>query len=458
MKAKLWRTTPFRLTLSYAAILIVTLTASMGAVYWKSAEYFTRIGDIFVTGQASALIRVPPWELPRELEQLQTGDIRGIARYGLFTKNGKHLAGNIDVLPRDLPLDGAPYRLYLPGYESGARATAQRLPSGEILVTGYDAKTLSGIGDILLDIILWATTISLIGGLTLGAILGVRPLRRVHQVQIISIRIAKGDLSQRLPLSHRGDELDVLSSLVNQMMREVEHLLSEVKNMGNNLAHDLRTPLNRLRAKLHRLIEDYREEASSQLMPRLYDSLEETERLLSRFRAIQRIAEIDSRARCSGMKSISLHNLVAQLAADYMVVAEEANIRLEHSIEPVNNIFADEELLAEALVNLLDNAIKFTHPSGTIKLKLDKSSDGPIISVSDNGPGIPDDEKERVLLRFARCARDLQIGGGGLGLAIVAAIVKMHDFTLELKDSHPGLTVEIQCKNSIPPSEMMRVQ
>lgn len=445
MKASLWRTTAFRLTISYALILAITLGTSMGAVYWKSAEYFSRIGDIFVTGQASALLRVPPWELPRELEQLQTGDIRGIARYGLFSKNGEYLAGNIKSLPADLPLDGNPYRLNLPGYESGARATAQRLRNGEILITGYDAKTLSGIGDILLDIILWTTSISLLGGLVLGAVLGLRPLRRVHEVQIISKRIADGDLSQRLPLSRRGDELDVLSNLINQMMSEVEHLLTEVRSMGNNLAHDLRTPLNRLRAKLHRLIEDYRDESPTRLMPRLYDSLEETERLLARFRAIQRIAEIDSRARHSAVKLISPAKLVERLAADFKIVAEEAQIHFECSMQPGPDIFADEELLAEALINLLDNAIKFTPSGGRVLLELRQGNSGPILAVSDNGPGIPQDERDHVLLRFGRCARDSQVAGGGLGLAIVVAIMKMHGFSLSLDDAYPGLTVEIQC-------------
>ncbi|MFJ4156305.1 ATP-binding protein [Pseudomonas sp. NPDC089752] len=445
MKASPWRTTAFRLTLSYALILALTLMASMGAVYWKSAEYFSRIGDIFVIGQASVLVRVPPSELPRELEQLQTGDIRGIARYGLFTKNGVHLAGNIDSLPADLPLDGNPYRLNLPGYESGARATAQQLRSGEILVTGYDAKTLSGIGDILLDIILWAASICLLGGLALGLVLAARPLKRVHEVQIISKRIADGDLSQRLPLSKRGDELDVLSSLINQMMGEVEYLLSEVRSMGNNLAHDLRTPLNRLRANLHRLIEDYREEVPERLMPRLYDSLEETEHLLTRFRAIQRISEIDSRARRSEMRPISPEGLLERLASDFQIVADEASLHFEHIVHPSHHILADEELLAEAIINLLDNAMKFTPAGGKVLLALRQADAGPVITVSDNGPGVPERDKERVLLRFGRCARDTQVEGGGLGLAIVAAIVKMHGFTLDLKDANPGLTVEIHC-------------
>lgn len=449
MKVTLWRTTVFRLTLSYAVGLATALMVLMGVMYWKSTEYFSRIGDTFVVGQASALVRVPPWELPRELSQLQMGDIRGIARYGLFSREGKYLAGNIQVFPRDLPLDGEPRPLRAPGYEPGARAAAQRLPDGQILVTGYDAKTLSGIGDMLLELLLWAGTLSLAGGLVLGAILGLRPLRRVREVQVTSRRIADGDLSQRLPLSGRGDELDALSSLVNQMMDEVEHLLAQVRSVGNNLAHDLRTPLNRLRANLHRLIEDYRAEAPDQLMPRLYQSLEATDQLLSRFRAIQRIAEIDSRDRRSAMKIFHPESLIENLSADFKPVAEDLGVTFLTYIEQGPPLWADEELLTEALINLLDNALKFTPSGGIVCLQLRQQEAGPILAVQDTGPGIPADQREHVLLRFGRCARDQQVAGGGLGLAIVTAITRLHDYKLNLKDARPGLRAEIHCTAAV---------
>lgn len=446
MKPSLWRTTAFRLTVSYAAVLAVAMMVLLALIYWRSTGYFSQIGEAFVVGQVRSLMHVPPQELPRELEQLQRGDIRGIAHYGLFGAEGQYIAGNIKHLPADLPLDGTPRALNEPGFEFGAKASAQRVANGQILLVGYDAKTLSGISDMLLALLLWSGGLAIGGGIVLGTILGLRPLRRVRAVQHTSHRIAEGNLGLRLPLSRRGDELDALSALVNQMMDEVEHLLGEVRSVGNNLAHDLRTPLNRLRAQLRRMIEDFHNAPPERQLARLHDAFEATEQLLGRFRAIQRIAEIDTHSRRAGMKMLDPVSLVSSLAADFRPVAEECGITLTTHVQPGPALLADAELLTEALINLLDNAIKFTPPGGTVRIELGQSAAGPCLLVQDDGPGIPAEDRDHVLLRFGRCNRDQQVSGAGLGLAIVAAVVRLHGYELQMEDAAPGLRVVIQCK------------
>ncbi|MCX2891182.1 MULTISPECIES: sensor histidine kinase [Pseudomonas] len=445
MKPSLWRTTAFRLTVSYAGVLALAMMVLLALIYWRSTDYFSQIGETFVVGQARSLLHVPPVELPRELEQLQRGDIRGIAHYGLFSRDAHYIAGNIKHLPSDLPLDGMPRALNEPGFEFGAKASAQVVANGDILVVGYDAKTLSGISDMLLALLLWSGGLSIAGGIGLGAILGLRPLRRVKTVQYTSQRIAEGNLGLRLPLSRRGDELDALSALVNQMMDEVEHLMGEVRSVGNNLAHDLRTPLNRLRAQLRRTIEDFHSESPERQLSRLHEAFDATEQLLTRFRAIQRIAEIDTHSRRAGMKMLDPGSLISLLAADFKPVAEECGVTLLVDVQAGPPLLADDELLMEALINLLDNALKFTPVGGTIRVALEQSTSGSNLIVEDDGPGIPAEDRDHVLLRFGRCSRDQQVLGAGLGLAIVAAIVRLHGFQLRLEDASPGLRAVIQC-------------
>ncbi|MCY1425916.1 Signal transduction histidine-protein kinase/phosphatase MprB [compost metagenome] len=219
-----------------------------------------------------------------------------------------------------------------------------------------------------------------------------------------------------------------------------------MRSVGNNLAHDLRTPLNRLRAQLRRMIEDFHCAPPERQLARLHEAFDATEQLLGRFRAIQRVAEIDTHSRRAGMKMLDPASLVSSLAADFRPVAEECNITLTTQVQAGPALLADAELLTEALINLLDNAIKFTPPGGTVRIELGQSAAGPYLLVQDDGPGIPAEDREHVLLRFGRCTRDQQVSGAGLGLAIVAAVVRLHGYGLLMEDAAPGLRVVIQCK------------
>jgi signal transduction histidine kinase len=439
MRARLSRTTAFRLTVTYAAALLFGVVALVGLIYWQAAQYMSRQGEAMVLGEMRQLLYLQPERLPEEIERLQSGDLRRVISYGLFDAQGRHREGRLTALPENLPVDGKPRDWPTADYRHGDKIVAERLANGEVMVVGYDAKTLLHFREILIESLFWSAGLILAGGLAVGLLFGIHPMRRVRKVQEISQRIAEGDFSQRLPVVDRGDELDVLSSLVNQMVEQVGQLLDEVKSVEDNVAHDLRTPLNKLRAHLHRTLSDWDSAPDEQLKARLEKSLDSTDVLLGRFRALQRIAQIRSTARRAGMANFEPRLLLEQLFEDYEAVAEEADISLRLEVEDVAPLLADRELLAEALMNLLDNALKFTPAGGRILMRLAATAQGTRIEIQDNGLGIPYSQREAVQVRFARGQHSPDVKGAGLGLAIVAAVAKTHGYQLLLEDAQPGL-------------------
>jgi len=440
---RLWRTTAFRLTALYAAVFIAGVMALLGLVYVGVAGFLTDQMDQIIIGQAQGLSRGPADSLPARIVQAESADIRQVNYYGLFSADGVWITGNVRFLPAYLRIDARPSALRGPHFQPGARGLAKRLPWGEILVVGFDAKVLSGLRDIIVQSLLVSGGLILILGLTLGAVMSLGPLRRIQDVQRASQLIMDGDLTARLPVSTRGDEIDRLAAIANTMMAEVERLLGEMQNVGNNVAHDLRTPLTRLRALLYRAEQSMGEADPHRAM--LEQALGETDALLARFRALQRIAEIDRRERRAGFAEVQLEPLLGDLVELYAPVAEDRGQTLALRVSSTPPIQADRELLFEALSNLLANALKFTPDGGRVTLGLSATAEGPRLEVSDTGPGIAADERESVLQRFYRSRRDERTPGSGLGLSIVAAVARLHEFRLSLTDAEPGLRIAMDC-------------
>jgi len=442
-RPELWRTTTFRLALVYGAVFAAGIVALLGLVYASAAVYLTQQMDEIVVGQARALRIVPPAALPDKFREIVREDVRNVNFCGLFAPDGAWIAGNVKQLPAGTPVDGRSRELKAPGFQPGARALAERLPSGQILFVGFDAKVLSGLRSIVLRSLIWSGCLIFVLGLSLGAALSLGPLRRVQAVQLASLPILEGDVGARLPTSSRGDEIDMLATITNGMMDEVERLLWAVKSVGDNVAHDLRTPLTRLRALLYRVREQIGPVGEHADM--LDQALGETDTLLGRFKAIQRVSEIDRRERRAGFASVQLQALVREISELYEPLADDHGLRLSADAEAACEIMADRELLFEALANLVGNAVKFTPPGGAIRLRLSDSPEGPRLEITDTGPGVPEDEREAVLERFYRGRHALSAPGSGLGLSIVAAVARLHDFRLVLGDAAPGLRVTLDC-------------
>ncbi|MBV9748975.1 MAG: HAMP domain-containing histidine kinase [Acetobacteraceae bacterium] len=440
-RAALWRTTPFRLAVVFGALYAAGIASLLALIYFTAASYVTRQMDEIVLGQAQALASAAPADLPKRIEEAEAQDRRHVNYYGLFSAEGVWITGNVRALPPGGKPDGSPRELKLAGLQPGARSLERRLPWGEILFVGYDAKVLTGLRSIIVSSLIWGGALTGLLGLSLGAALSLAPLRRIRDVQDASRRVMEGDLNARLPVSGRRDEIDMLATIANAMTGEAARLLAEVKGIGDNVAHDLRTPLTRLRALLYRV---QQEGGQGDDHPAMIDqALAETDRLLTRFRALQRIGEIDRMKRRAGFGPVRLRLLLEELADLYRPLAEDHGLDLEVDAVDDPEVLGDRELLFEALGNLIDNAVKFTPSGGQVRLRLRACKDGPRLEVVDSGPGVAADERDAVLERFRRGRSERSVPGSGLGLSIVSAVARLHQWRLTLADAGPGLRVSL---------------
>jgi signal transduction histidine kinase len=294
---------------------------------------------------------------------------------------------------------------------------------------------------IITEALTWSGVLILLAGLALGLLLSAAPLQRVRRLQAVAQDIARGDLKRRMPVSGRGDELDVFATAVNYMIDEVERLMSEVKGATEVIAHDLLSPLANAALQLRRIQRSDVHEP--QAVARVAARIEE---VLERFRAILRIAELDVRQRRGGFASIDLAEVTDPVAELYQPLAEVAGIRLQVLAERGTTVEGDAKLLFEAVSNLIDNAIKFSGRGSTVQVRLGTNAARPQIIIEDDGPGIPAAERAAVLQRFYRGERTRPVAGSGLGLSVVAAIVRLHEFSLTLEDAKPGVRAIIDCR------------
>ncbi len=442
--SELWRITTFRLTLLYGLVFALGVLALLGMVYGESAGFLTRRVDGILRTEADALAAAPPQELRRRIGEALALNGSQINIYALFASDGRWIVGNMRTLPPGLLVNGQPLE---PSPSANllvrARLIARRLPSGEELVVGRDVSQLREMRTIILSALLWSGATIILTGLACGVALSLGPLKRLQLMQAAAREIAAGDLKRRMPAGQKRDELDMFAGTVNFMMDEVERLMSEVKGATETIAHDLRTPLTRARAQLHRI-----QSAQAYSAQDVAEIVNEIDAVLERFRALLRISELEARERHAGFSTVDLSGIVRQAADLYQPLAEARGVTLVAGSEPSACVEADPKLLFEAVSNLVDNAIKFTGPGGVVKIALAAPSGVPEILVQDNGPGIPAGERLAVLQRFYRGERDRLIEGSGLGLSIVAAIVRLHRFDLTLQDAQPGVRAVITCRSN----------
>jgi signal transduction histidine kinase len=439
---ELFRTTAFRLTMLYGLIFAVGTIALLGMVYVRSGVYLTDRVDGILHTEIEALMRTPrPGLRERIIEDLTLNGDR-INVFGLFAANGERLAGNLDELPASLTTDGRAIELpSTPAFPVNARMLARRLPSDEILVVGRDVNQLREMRAIITSALVWSG-VSILGvGLACGTVLSIAPLKRVRRLQTVAKHISDGDLHQRMPTSARGDELDMFATTLNQMLEEVERLMSEVKANNAIIAHDLLNPLANVAQKLRRL----QNSAGSQSDEIAHIGLR-IEEVLERFRALLRIAELESRNRRAGFVCVDLADVISPAEDLYGPLAEDAGVRFLVVAQRGTTILADPNLLFEAVSNLIDNAIKFGGRGSTVEVRAGQEVGHPTIIVQDNGPGIARLERDAVVRPFYRAERQSHTPGFGLGLSAVAAIVRLHGFELLLEDAEPGLRAVIDIR------------
>lgn len=445
-----WRAATSRLILIYGALFVVWSVVLLGAIQWESSRYLTHVIDQIVSQRMQYLMQTDTARLPQAVDAAGTLDPHGILSAGLFDPQGRSLAGNIASLPQGLVADG---RLHLlpKGVlrtdrlrrDISARAMARRLPDGDLLVLAKDTSTIDGLGAIIRRTLLWGLSLTVIPGLLGGLLLSRGPARRIRAIQLATEPIQRGDLTKRLPVSRRGDELDVLAGIVNTMLGEIERLMGEVKGVCDNIAHDLRTPLTRLRARLYR--------AQQQLDGRPQAALVEAcvadiDAVLTRFRALLRVSELEDSHRSGCFSEVDLACVLQQVHAFYAPLAEDCGLRFALELAALAPLRGDAHLLFEAFANLVGNAIKFTPAGGRVLLRARMEQSGPRVDVLDGGPGIPSGERDAVTRRFYRGDNSRSTPGSGLGLSIVSAIVRLHGYALEIGDGEgSGACISMHC-------------
>jgi len=453
-----WRSATTRLILIYGAFFVLWGIVLVGVVYWQTGRYLSHVVDEIVEQRARYLEGVERPMLPKAMESTGALDLRGVMSIGLFGADGSYVDGNIERVPADLPADGAIHALPNGLARRGrttrepARGLALRLETGEVLVIARDTSVIDQVATIIREALLWGVTLTVIPGFIGGLLLSRRPLKRVRAIEAAIEPIARGDLGRRLPVSRRGDEVDMLAAIVNRMLGEIERLLVEVKGVCDSIAHDLRTPLTRLRSQLYRLQQTGGGEEGVEAT--LERCIVDVDSLLDRFRALLRISEFEDLRRRSGFANVDLGEILGEVHELYAPLAEDGAIAFRLDAPPNLGVHGDRHLLFEAFSNLVANAIKFTPDGGTVSVRASSEARGPRVEITDSGPGIPSGEREAVLQRFYRSesGREPPMQGFGLGLSIVAAIVRLHGFRLGIDDNaNGGARITIDCWAEMTP-------
>jgi signal transduction histidine kinase len=252
-----------------------------------------------------------------------------------------------------------------------------------------------------------------------------------------------GHLAERLPANTQGDDFDRLAASVNRVLDELQRMLGEVQGVGEDIAHDLRGPLTRVRTRLERA----RNVATTveEFHTAIDHAIHALDQVFGVITALLRIGEIDSRNRRAGFAPVMLPDLVREVGELYEPIAESRNIRLSVQSDVTAPVQGDRELLVEALINLVDNAVKYTPSGGAVELTVSNGPAGVLMRVRDTGVGISTSEKSSIMQPFYRSAATRNLPGTGIGLSLVGAIVRLHDFTMVVRDSHPGTAFEIHC-------------
>ncbi|WP_157217807.1 sensor histidine kinase [Flavisphingomonas formosensis] len=435
-------TSTFRLTVLFGVIFTIGVAALLGLIYGLTAHELNARSDRILRLKAAQLSEIPPAMLVQRLRTELDYNTSALNYLALRDRSGRIVIGNIEP-PSDLRLDKPVDIAPRPGLPRPLRLLAIRTDSGETLYIGRDITPFADLRQRVLAILI-------VSGLSIAALvfasaiaLSVAPLRRVRDLQSACREIGAGNLDMRMPILGRGDELDLLAETVNTTVEEVGRVVAQVKQATDAIAHDLRTPLTHLRNRLDRVRHDGRLPADLASAVDLASA--DLEEVLGRFAALLRISEFEAGRRQEAFGPVQLGPLLHGICDLYEPLAEDGSIMLSLDIGMDVTVHGDEKLIFEALSNLVDNALKFTPPGGIVGVTLIRDETGNRIEVRDSGPGIAADERNAVLRRFHRAADAAEIPGLGLGLSVVAAIMHLHGFGLELDDAHPGLLVRIRC-------------
>jgi signal transduction histidine kinase len=440
------RTTTFRWTAGAFAVCIVLFSAF---VYWEAADYMLATTDAALNEESLAIAADSQDRQLNAIDDRLRQDPRRIKLAGLFGRDGHRIAGNLEGLPRGLKINApvqsaAAIRLDPNGPEQmTVRAVARTLPNGNVLVIARNIDELKQLAEVVARALMLGLPLALGLGLLIGMVLSVRAQKRVDEFNTLVHRIVAGDLRQRLPTEGLDHPFDKLAETANRMLNEIEALVREMAGVGNEIAHDLRTPLTRVRLALERGLTNAK--TLEELQAVTNRAIGSVDHALAIITKLLRIAEIEHSGRLNGLDDVALADLIREVGDLYEPIAEDRHIALRVVSKDDAMVRGNRDLLLEAIANLVDNAVKFTPAGGQVEVALLQGKNESIVRVSDSGPGILENERQAVTRRFYRSDKSRTSFGFGLGLNLVSAIVKLHGFRLTIA-SGPGCVAEIACE------------
>lgn len=388
------------------------------------------------------------------------------ALYLLTDGKGRLLAGNLNTVSADLweTLGAAQFSYRKPGSaqsEHPAFGIVTRLPGDFHLIVARDIEAQEALKRLLRRAFLLGYAFIILIGTAGAVIVSRRMLRRVDAASNTAHAIMQGNLAERIPIAGRNDEFDRLSQNLNAMLDRIQDLMAGLKNVSDNIAHDLKTPLHRLRTRAERALQSSR--SPEKLSEALGSVIEEADTLIQTFDALLSIARLEAGSRSESFGPLNVCALINDVADLYEPAAEERGISLRLSCSGDVMMAGEKHLIGQALANLLDNAIKYAAPGAPkpaegaapldVTIGLEDKGDKVDIVISDRGPGIPAQDRERVLQRFVRLQPSRSIPGSGLGLSLVAAVTRLHGGSVSLEDNEPGLRVRLTLKKNLPAAE-----
>ena len=437
-----------RRAIIFTMLFVVSCILLFGSIYQHMATWErTRIKKL-LEEEAYAFSQASEDQLHWSINKHVYIDRHQMTFSALFDSDLRYIEGNVNTFPRSLPADGVAHELDSIEIHTGQPSepiifVALRLRNSRVLLIGRTIQDLDNLWEAVLEALKFGLLSIALPVIVVGVIFSQRMSQRLRSAQKILTSFQEGQLRQRLPVSGSADELDLLSAQVNSTLNELERVVNELHHAGNNIAHDLRTPLARVQASLEnaqRLMAE-----SDPAFGWVDQAIVGLGQAFALTTALLRVAHVESGKARASFKLVDLSKLVTEVADLYGPVAEARQIALDVGIGPAPFVMGDRDLLLEALANLLDNAIKFSPERGSVKISLAKWASGAVVSVVDSGPGISESERTEIFKRFYRCARSRHIPGNGLGLALVAAIARLHNFSIEVKDGSPGSIFELHC-------------
>ena len=442
----------------YLGLFAATAAAAVGYIYYKT--------NILLTQQLNEEIRAELQSLDQHYRQAGLEGLRGAVAqrsetpanslYLLANAEGVHIAGNLKAVSQSLwNSNGQVEFFYRRSFDNEVQkryafAIVFRLTNGYRLVVGRDIEDQRQFGNVVRSAFLWALVGMTIVGLGGGVFIGRNLLRRIETMTETTRQIMQGDLSERIPLTESGDEFDRLAISLNMMLKRIEELVAGFKEVSDNIAHDLRTPLNRLRNRIEAALNE--PGGSETYKEALQSTIEEADDLIKTFDALLSIARLEAGAAQRTDENFNLTTVVTDVVELYEPVAEERGLTIKWLANGQTFVKGKRELIAQAIANIIDNAIKYgasaqpqsgdTANEGIVVSLVSKNKVTEIV-VADNGPGILPEDRDRVFKRFVRLEASRSMPGSGLGLSLAAAVAQLHGGHLSLSDNEPGLKVTL---------------